>query len=381
VNVIFGFACCVSLNGLPADVDIDRPVPQFAIGKEFVSKLQQEFTGSWKNVTLRTILNRISSNTQISILLDRRIDPTSVPIVDFKQGTLLDALRKIAAQSSAGLSVVGNTVFIGPKPSVSKLRTLVELRSDEMNRQPSKSGRGRKSRGAKTKTIHWNDLDTPSQLLEQITETYGLKSVDGNRLPHDLWAGSTLPHLSVSEALSLVLIQFDLTFEWNRNRDRIQWAPIPDAVFIERVYELRRAKPSAAAEKWRAEVPGIVARVKSGNVVVRGTVEQHEQLQEFLNPHEQKSKIAKAAPVSLRKRRFKLRLRFTPAAKLFANLEKNGVIIRYDERALEKAGIDLNQKISLDVDNATANEFFKEVCDPLGLTFTIKGATVKLSPK
>ena len=66
-------------------------------------------------------------------------------------------------------------------------------------------------------------------IVEQIAGRYKLKVKDLDRVPHDVWAHATLPSVNSYEALSLVLIQFDLTFQWNNDASTIQIVPLPTA--------------------------------------------------------------------------------------------------------------------------------------------------------
>src|ERR1700732_4914824 len=62
-------------------------------------------------------------------------------------------------------------------------------------------------------TISWEDLERPAEIVSRIGQQFGLTIVGLEQVPHDLWAGAAIPDATVCEALSLVLNQFDLTFE------------------------------------------------------------------------------------------------------------------------------------------------------------------------
>ena len=51
-----------------------------------------------------------------------------------------------------------------------------------------------------------------------------------------------------------------------------------------------------------------------------------------------------------------------------------------DLRNLDAAGIDLMQKISIEITNATVDQLFEELCKPVGLGFEIRDETVFLAP-
>ena len=89
---------------------------------------------------------------------------------------------------------------------------------------------------------------------------------------------------------------------------------------------------------------------------------------------------ASPKPAPLASRRFTLTLKRAPAASLFAKLAEQGVQLRYDADALGDAGIDLEQRISVTLENATPDEFFRAICAPLGLSFSIRDDVVTLKP-
>ncbi len=70
-----------------------------------------------------------------------------------------------------------------------------------------------------------------------------------------------------------------------------------------------------------------------------------------------------------------------PAIDVIRSLQANQVPVEYDAAALAAAGIDLNQKISFDVQQATIDELFKAICEPLGVDYAVQAATVVLRAK
>lgn len=362
---------------------LDRPVPDRLTGGPFRAELDRPVSASWSNLDLRSILTRIAETRRVAILLDRRIDSTQKLAVDLNGETLHEGLATITERVGGRLSVVGSTAFIGPAESASKLRTLVRIRSDELSAL-SKTVPGRRLvELSRSSTCHWNDLDRPADLIRRIAGRYGLDVVDLDRVPHDLWAGATLPAASPAEALSLVLIQFDLTFQWSDRADAVRIVPVPKEVAIERSYAPVRMRPANALEKIK-EVIAAEGRVefRGGRIRVRGTVEEHESVAALLYPDRRRSARAKPVrPVPIERRRFTLRIRRVPASAVMQKLEQSGIVFKYDAAALAAAGTDLNRPVTMDVEDATPEEFFGAIFNPLGLKFNVEGLTVTLTPK
>jgi hypothetical protein len=380
ISIAVAFCSLFAADAPTADVRLDRRLPSLKTGKEFRDELDKPLTAAWQNVPTRRVLNRIAESRRISVLLDRRIDPTQPVAVDFNGGRLRAALESIATQVNGQISVLGNTVCIGPRPSMAKLRTLAAIRFDELRQPALKLSKGRLAELGARRALHWNDLDRPSDLIEQIGKRYRLQ-IDGlEQVPHDLWASATLPSVNAVEALSMVLIQFDLTFQWKENAGGLQIVAVPAEVSIARSYTPRGSSATATAKKWSAKIDGLQAKVDGRRVLVTGTAEQHEAVAALLRPSRVRPG-GRPKPVPLEKRKFKLKMERKPAIALIRKLEESGIVFKYDASKLKAAGIDLSQPISLDLKDATANELFAAFCKPLGLNYRTKGLTVTLSPK
>ena len=66
---------------------------------------------------------------------------------------------------------------------------------------------------------------------------------------------------------------------------------------------------------------------------------------------------------------------------LFGELQKQGLSIEYDADRLEKAGIALSQKVSIDLPRLPAPRFFATLLDPYGLTYHFTRTSVVIEPK
>ncbi len=377
--------CLIGVAPPGPEVVLNRPHPQLvASDKNFKKAIQRPLiSATWYNSRLRSVLQQISESQRVAVLLDRRIDPTSKIIIDQNGQSAIAVIRMIAARVSVDVSLVGNTVCLGPPKSISKLRTLVKFRSDELFALASRLTQGRLRELSTRRTLHWNDLDRPADLIRRIAEGYKLKADGLDHVPHDLWAGSTLPAVNATEALSMVLIQFDLTFAWTDRAAGIRILPVPDEVSIQLPYTPRGMSPRQAAQLWARKIFGLHTEVNGQRVLVRGTIEQHEAVEKLLKPdRRRRPKKNVPRPTPLNRRRFsKLKFERVPAITLIQKLETTGIVFKYNVKRLAAAGIDLNQPISIDLKNALAEEVFDAMCQPLGLHYKMSGVTVILKPK
>lgn len=356
-------------------------------GKPFETALDQRIGRSWTGQdghTLRDVVKQLADSQRLSIMLDRRIDPTQSIELTSPPAPVRDIVIAVARKVEAGMSVIGNVVYVGPAGSVKKLRTLVELRNVELSKLTSGAAAGKspwRNRPAsltQRKTFHWQELDRPRDMLKQVADKYQIEIEGLDTLPHDLWAATSLPQVTAIEGLSLLLVQFGLTFEFVPNRVAIRLVPIPEQVFVERSYTVLANSP-VILEAARKQFTDVELEQSGAKLIARGTVEQQAELAAWLKPGHQKP--SKPADKPLSERRFTLKQRNVAVGDVLKTFTDYGVKILHDRAQLADAGISLDQKIDIDVKDATVEELFRDLLEPLGVDVTIDGEMVRLKPK
>src|SRR5262249_18733220 len=156
--------------------------------------------------------------------------------------------------------------YLGPKDSAEKIRTLVALRTQELADAQLRVAKQRRTDLLHPDTVRWDDLATPAEILRQLALQHCWQVAGIQVVPHVLWAKAVLPDASPIEALSLVLIQFDLTFAWTTGGEGIQLTPVPKSVAIERTYTPPKMSAVEAAQRWREAIPGLIAESRGGKV-------------------------------------------------------------------------------------------------------------------
>jgi hypothetical protein len=361
---------------------------KFAVGPAVRKALEQPISGTWggNEVNLRVILREIEGARHVAVVLDRRIDPTASLRADAGGEMLGDFLERLAAGSNSGSVLVGNTVYLGPAAAAAKLRTLVALRTQELSVKGEIPG-GRRGELGRATTFRWNDLDSPADVLTRLAEQYQLKIEGLDLVPHDLWGGAVLPESSAAEALSLVLVQFDLTFAWIEHGKGVRLERVPERVEVERVHP---PSPGTSASDslagWKEKLPDLDARVEKGKIVVTGTLEVHELVDRLRRGGDLPDKTAsrEGPPLKpLRFERYTLKMKNTPASALLKELgtpARGKLAFKYDPDVFQAAGIDLDKLVSFEVKNATIEELLKATFEPLHVQFEIVDRTVKLKP-
>ena len=357
----------------PAD---DSP---WATGSQFRAELAEPLTANWLNVPLKSVLERISLDRRVMILLDRRIDPTQQLPVEFLNEPLEQGLATVAQQFAGGLSLPDGVVYLGPKASAAKLRTLIALRTAELATTDLQAAKDQQRRLLQRRPVTWEELDSPREILERLLRSLELTCENSTLVEHDLWAAGEWPPMTGVEALSLILVQFDLTFAWQSGGRSIELTPIPDRVRLEKIVHPKKQTAAKAAAEWSLAWPEAEFQVQGPQVIVWATSEIHEEIAAEMAGRRRSGTVKTPNPLS--KQKFSLRIQDTPVQDLMAELEKGGVRFEFDVDELRQAGIELNQSITLDVRMLPADEFFKAVFGPLGLDAEIAGETVTLRVK
>ncbi|HEY2253270.1 MAG TPA: STN domain-containing protein [Planctomycetaceae bacterium] len=336
---------------------------------------------------MREIARGIERAQRVAIVLDRRLDPTCNRSLQVGGETLLACLQRLAADLDAGAAVIGNVAFLGPRGTVANLRTLVVLRRQELFDKRHEIPDSRRIALTQPIMFRWSDLDQPANLVGRLAAEYKL-SVEGvDLIPHDLWASAVLPETTAIEALSLVLVQFDLTFAWIDHGRGVRIEPVPERVVIVKPYDSPRGTPPATAlNHWKEEIPDLEARVEHGKIVVTGSEDQHEVVDRVRRGGRANDKAASQAgpkPKPLANERFNGKIQNVPASAVLKDLERperGQLTFEYDRAEFKAAGIDLEKLVSFELKNAKIEDLLKATLDPLGVSFEIRGRTVMLKP-
>lgn len=358
-------------------LQLDRPVPQLRHGPELRETLQAPLSATWDNVPVRVLLRRLSETAAVGIVLDRRLDPTTPLQLTLVNQPLDEGLHIIAQRLKAGYTIAGNTVMIGPDESIRWLRTTIAQREAELTASGTKIPERRQFALLDRRTEHWQDLQTPREILEQIGTRYQLNIEGLSDIPHDLWASATLSSATAAEALSIVLSQLNRDFRWSTDGKAITIVPYQQPALIEKHYQPKKAQsPAAALAAMKKDWPDLEGRVDGKTVLVLGRVEDHERL--TATDSASTSSSRPRDPVPLHRRRFTLRTENVPVRAILRELEKTGVVLEYDEQAFKKVGVNLETPVSVDVKQVEAKEFLEKVFQPLAISFEIDNQTIRM---
>jgi hypothetical protein len=384
VTLFFVIVLFALANGADCKTAIfSDPLPaHYRTQGRFAAALDRPISATWKGVGLRTILRRLSHEREIAILLDRRVDPEQGIEIDTGEQSLRSAVDGIARLANLSVTRIGNSLLVAPPAAALRLRTLVAIRDKELASSDVDSSDRMLQLRTQRATIRWDDLDRPADIVRGIARQFGLSLAGIEQIPHDLWTGAVIPEATAAEALSLVLNQFDLTFEWTNRGAGVRLIAVPASVTIERSYALHGKSAGETLRVLQSKIEGLDAEIRRGQLVVRGTVEQHEMVAAVLGLSKGSLRTnGKRPAIPLERLSFALQARGVNLPELFDELRKQGLKIQYKADDLRKAGVDLKQKVSVDLPHLPASQFFTRLLDPYGLTFHFDRSTVIVEPK
>jgi hypothetical protein len=335
-------------------------------------RLAKPVTIAWENRPLRDGLLRLSEAHKVAIWLDRRVDPGLPQDVNLNQVSLDIALRGIAAQNHLGISVVGDVVYLGPSETASKLRTLSMLRADEAKRLPASA----RAKALNRQSWKWAELTTPQQLLIELLAAGSVTAKNAETIPHDLWPANDLPPLSWTDRMTLLLAQFGKTFAWRESGAKLEIVAIPSEVSVERSYPLG-AKAAEARQKLLELFPNVQIELQGNTLVLRGSGEAHDAAALLAS-----GRPAHKTDVRPGEQRYTLRLQEIPLAKALESLEpKLAVQFDWDPAVMQSAEIDMNQRVSLDVQEVSLDQLVEKLLSGAKIVFHRQGSKFTLQPK
>jgi hypothetical protein len=284
------------------------------------------------------------------------------------------------------MTKLGPLIYIGPPEYTARLRTLAEMRAEEVRALPHVARR----KLTEIDRMAWDDFAAPREILGQLAEKSRLPIVGLERVPHDLWAAAELPPLPLIDRLTLLLGQFDLSFQVSPDGDSITLAPLPARVAIVRSYS-GGADAEQLAAKWAAAAPQCEVWASDGMVYVRGLLEDQERIAGLNRPAGRSSsrppktvarppaKVRKAAPGETL---YTVSGTKGPLRVLLEQLAgKMQLELKIDEEAMQKANISLDQPVSFDgVQNVSFDELWTALLKPTGCTYRHHGKTLWIVP-
>ncbi len=333
-------------------------------GADFRQQLRREIGLSAPAQPCREVIDHLARLHRVAVFVDRRIDPSQqigLSIVDTPLGS---ALRKIAQEVGADVCYVDPVVYIGPPGVASRLDTLAAVKRQQAESLPT----GLRRKLLKKQPWRWDDLATPRELLAQLTAEGNLQLVGLEQLPHDLWPARDLPSLSLIDRLSLVLAGFSLTVEVAKDGSA-KLVPLPDQIALARRYSMTRS-PQRLIERIHQRFPSAVVKHQRGILDVQGCYELHHAIQQYLSRTSQPTPSRRQAT---EEKRYTIKVRNQPVNAILKMVaQQEGFAITPTPQAKQR----LQERVSLELEQATLNRLLTATLTPAGLGFELDGQTL-----
>jgi hypothetical protein len=289
-------------------------------------------TISWTDVPLIDALSRLERVFGDAVFLDRRIDPNLRVTLNMSATSLEQVVTAIAIEPKLGVSRMGGIVYVGPMDPASRLGTLARTRTVEANRLPESM----RAALLRKRSLSWPKLAEPRELVTSLVERIGWRVESADRIPHDLWRAGALSELSAVEQLTVLLIGFELTFELRPENRVIAIVPL-------------EASLSSASHRDLKNVPA---------------------------PSEPAAK-----KLANTKQVYSLRVKEKPVGPVLQELARRlNWQLDIDEAAIVAAGLSLDARVSMAVENADQDQLLEALLAPAGLAYERENDRVRILP-
>ena len=395
IAIIVCAAAFCGLVGLPAHAqpssDGETEIEWYS-GKRLRDSLAQPGNCLWQDTPLRMALESFSSARHVAVILDRRVDPGQLVNLTLTDLSGEEILEQVSQSREVGFCFLGPVAYFGPFSTTRRLRTVAELRREEIRGlQSGVAGKPPKSKRSDRSTLSgitkklleserfgWSDLATPRDLLSELAAENQFEILGIERIPHDLWAACNLPPLPLSDRLTLILAQFDLTFNVTADGSSIGLVAMPETPVLVRDYPGGR-HPESLVSEWFQRSPDCRFKVVNGRVYVQGRLEDHELITE--PPRPTAAKPRETGPLDLDKMRFKTKVPSQPFDKVLGQIAAQLQLeLRLDRKAFESAGVSPEQRISFSVTDATFDQLMDAIVGPAGCTWHREGNLLEVHP-
>ncbi len=357
--------------------------PRWPSGPALQKQLDAPAMVIWDGLTFAEALGRIRDNYRVPMVLGRAVDPQrpmqlvatgSVRLlleeaVDFYNRTHCEKTSYPRPAMRLGISFFDQGVYIGSEPLARGFRTLLEHRRQELEKLP----RSLRQRLFAARRFTWPELTSPQELLDQLAQEARVTLVNAEQVPHDLWREAELPPAPWYVRLSLVLVQFGATFEVDPTAARVVLRRIHEGdLTMQKLYPAG-AQAEEKMARWKKWCPGATITRHRGRIAVTGTWEDHRRIASGGRRRSQ------AVPRGMQV--YTLRVLNKPVREVVELLaQRLGLQLQWSPEELSPAGVDLQQLISFYVEDATREELFRTLLEPLGMRFQLQGQTLRIAP-
>lgn len=346
----------------------------------FHSKLQSELKLSAPDGELREIVESACTVLDIAVFIDPRLNPRAQVETPDESKPLRDLLSHVAAYAGAQVTTLGETVLITPISDADRIATLAAKRQAELLDGPKNSrvlsllrpyhanSTEHDSTNPNSSPAETPQADVlqavvaPQELLDDLNKHYRL-TCDSAPLAHDLWQ-ARLRGTTAAEALACVLVPMGKSFVWTDNGYAI--VPLPQTITVTQAHRILAGRSQEFVLASLASVMGDdfqPSHLDKRTISFAATASQHERFAGLILP----TKRTQPRPTA---KRYTLAVESKPAGVVLAALQAEGLNFGWDREKLLAGGVNLEQPISIDVNQVTATELLQTIADQVNAKVT-----------
>lgn len=344
----------------------------------FRAKLGRETKIARPAGELREVVNSLARSQEITVQIDPRVDPRAVVTPPTGGRALLQLFDELAVQAGATARPLGESVLITPIADADRIATLAAIRQQELLDSPT----SRRTLDLMRPIDLAPEIapTTPIELLEIVRDRARI-SVESDDIGHDLWHVE-LRRVTTAEALAFVLVPMGYAYEWAGAG--ITLIPLPDRLAVSRSHRIpatvSNASRDAAIDAVLTSRDGrqvsvdqsVSVGVSRTTVSFLGTAAEHERFAALLRP------TRKPRATDPSRKRYTLTVVDQPASVILASLQTQGLDFRYDTAALATGGVDLAERVSVSVQQATAQKLLETIAEQIGAVVSVEDGVLTL---
>ena len=340
-------------------------------GADFHRQLRLVSGVAWHGDPLRDALENLSRQQRVVIFLDRQIDPDRRVDFSVRDVSLAELLEQLAEDLGLGICYLDAVVYIGPPEVASRLQILSLVRRDQITRLPQQM----RQRWLNKEPLSWNRLAEPRQLIASLAAELPVEVANAERIPHDLWPAVSLPPLSWTNRMLLLLAGFELTFEFesiNASAVRMRLVDMSQLQGITRTFPLSSAARQRLATV-RERFPTARVRTSGRTVSITASLVQHEVIHGLMDAGGRRE----VKPTEGRQVH-SLRVENQPVGALISVVARQLKLeVTYGPGAQSM----LDERVTLDVNQVSTEELLRTMLQPAGLKFELEGANLTIGPE
>jgi hypothetical protein len=345
--------------------------------QQLAHRLDARISLTWQGQQVASGLERLAGAQDITMWIDRRVDPTTPIDLTVSDQSLREALAIIGNSHAWAATPYHGVLYFGPQQTAAELATLSALARQELAGVSAE----RRSRWLKAEPWSVARLSQPRELLGELARSAGARVIDDQLVPHDLLPGRSLPAISVLDRVVLLLASFDLACDISADGGQLRVVPMERPVHVTRSYTISRAR-SPAVEAILNELPLAKVERTGPRITLSARLEDHERLQSAIRGEsgEPVARPARQQPSATHgPQRFTLKIENQPVGRVIDQLAQQLQLeVAWDAELEKNPAAGRDARVSCEVREADLDGLLAAVLKPAGLAFDRDGRTVAI---